>query len=1220
MTGEATLTWVSGKPGCGKSTIAKHLLEKMEAQHKTTASFFFNDRGGELDKSEEGFLRAIVSQILRKIVSSFDHILQEYRLRVTESDKPVRWSTQSLKKMLISMIHALKDEPIWLVIDAFDECEEVSRDSLLDLVGNLATAPSVHILVTSRPNPIIIHRMLHHPTIQLDQLVDEDIKNYIAGEFDSLVNLNGRNSKAIDKLHRLVLQKSQGVFLWVKLVMAELKYGRIKGHTIQQMRDVIDTIPGDLEALYNRVFERLDPSRGDEVRRMLEWVLFAESPLTLSEFRYALAIGSRQGNGHDFDSLAAIDASESVVELSRMEQRVRDLCGGLLEVVEVSNGRARKEKEDSDGKRLVQIIHQSVKEFLLKKRIPGEDSQSRWITKPSSHTHLAQVCITYLSLSDFDTAKPPQRVPFHNYATKYRMRHANLAEGCGTVRQMKQLTRPGTKHFSSWVKSYRNYHWFSKDAEIPLTQLEIAARCGLFADVKYFLEHENTAGVKIPCNKTPTPKTGGMGLQQVVTGQNEGMLQPSAGEIQSIDDIVARDQARGVALGWAAFGGHCSIIQLLIDHGTDVNFGLSSGKFALFEATRGGQVHAVELLIKVHADVNFQGCRACSVLYHAVESVSEMIVKLLLDAGADVNVQRGKRGTVLHRAVIAGDVSIIQLLIDHNVDIDVQCGGVGTALCLAARRDEQTIVKLLIDHGADLDIVCQGLIIPIKKPGKAIAVGSAERAAGTRIAKIGPTTALRLAALYGHDKIVQLLIDHNADMDIVCEGSGTALLAAAESGMTETVKILLRRGAGADRRYGNFETPLLAASASGNEEIVRLLLNHGVDVNILGEIPQRASQQATEGLYDQTSYDSVEGLVDLIDADHGNTLLENLGGMFDTLFQEFHEIRTTERATPQTALFTAVVGGHVKIIQLLVDHAADVNIPSEMYGTALRHVAEEGNLEIAKLLLAHGAHVNDSCEGAPTALEWAALFGHTGMVQLLINHGADVSLESGRRTALVWAAAHGHSEIVGLLITHRADVNLVSQGEAALILAAEKGHQEIVHLLLAHGARVDIVCEYYGTALIQAAAEGHLEIVQLLLSHHANVNIVCDGFGTALLQAAKADHSEIVELLITHGADVNLDCGESGNALQAAIVDCDKSRNSLSGFMVGFEESGTTTAGDREKIRENREKIVKLLLNQGADVNIKGGKYGCPLAAAMAHGDQKIVQLLIDNGAVLLEE
>jgi ankyrin repeat protein len=45
------------------------------------------------------------------------------------------------------------------------------------------------------------------------------------------------------------------------------------------------------------------------------------------------------------------------------------------------------------------------------------------------------------------------------------------------------------------------------------------------------------------------------------------------------------------------------------------------------------------------------------------------------------------------------------------------------------------------------------------------------------------------------------------------------------------------------------------------------------------------------------------------------------------------------------------------------------------------------------------------------------------------------------------------------------------------------------------------------------------------------------------------------------------------------------------------------------------ESIILLLLEQGADVNARGGRYGYPLHTALASTKEKVAWLLVENGA-----
>ena len=87
-----------------------------------------------------------------------------------------------------------------------------------------------------------------------------------------------------------------------------------------------------------------------------------------------------------------------------------------------------------------------------------------------------------------------------------------------------------------------------------------------------------------------------------------------------------------------------------------------------------------------------------------------------------------------------------------------------------------------------------------------------------------------------------------------------------------------------------------------------------------------------------------------------------------------------------------------------------------------------------------------------------------------------------------------------------------------------------------------------------------------------------------LYYASLAGLQQVATHLLENGADVNAQGGRYGNALQAASF-------------------------------KGQEGIVKLLIERGADVNAQGGEYGNALQAASFEGQEGIVKLLIEKGA-----
>ena len=97
--------------------------------------------------------------------------------------------------------------------------------------------------------------------------------------------------------------------------------------------------------------------------------------------------------------------------------------------------------------------------------------------------------------------------------------------------------------------------------------------------------------------------------------------------------------------------------------------------------------------------------------------------------------------------------------------------------------------------------------------------------------------------------------------------------------------------------------------------------------------------------------------------------------------------RDEEQRTP---IFSAVLGGSLALLGLLVEARADVNARDEHGWTALHVAAEEVVPEMASLLLARGADANASDDEGNTPLRRAVFSarGRYEVVHLLRKHGA----------------------------------------------------------------------------------------------------------------------------------------------------------------------------------------------------------------------------------------
>lgn len=93
-------------------------------------------------------------------------------------------------------------------------------------------------------------------------------------------------------------------------------------------------------------------------------------------------------------------------------------------------------------------------------------------------------------------------------------------------------------------------------------------------------------------------------------------------------------------------------------------------------------------------------------------------------------------------------------------------------------------------------------------------------------------TPLILAATAGHQKVVEILLNHGADIEAQSERTkDTPLSLACSGGRYEVVELLLNRGANKEHRNVSDYTPLSLAASGGYVNIIKLLLNHGAEIN-----------------------------------------------------------------------------------------------------------------------------------------------------------------------------------------------------------------------------------------------------------------------------------------------------------------------------------------------------------------------------------------------------
>ncbi|KAJ4297969.1 hypothetical protein N0V90_005868 [Kalmusia sp. IMI 367209] len=784
---------IKGKPGAGKSTLMKHTLEhcKNAFPDNLIIAYFFSARGSTLEKSQLGMLRSIAYQLVKKDFALFDQFLDTFRDRnITSQGRQWEWQPRQLKAFIRSVIKRYRSKPLLLLVDALDECNEAEMQHVVEILESLSidanrSGTTLRICLSRRHHPPLRIAKSLELIVEDNQDHREDIATYIRAKLAR----PGRDTGIEAEIEK----KANGIFMWVVLVVRLLNKAslKVKGKK-KAMQDALEEIPGELEEVFRIMFNKDDKDMAETVL-MLQWVLFAQRPLTPEELYAAVETGDTDlwspSSDNDHDSI---------------QQSIENLSKGLIEI----RGRNRA---------TVQFIHLSVNDFLLRnKRLQTLHQALEPDPVTASHHRLWACCWSLIEhVSNISTKKTYKELrreyPFLGYAASHILDHAKKALDEGAAGQAGVPIKEWLRHSSSWFKWWKSFliATDASDEEIyPVRNMDagllyMLSLRGYGSLVKCLLAEDGEEGEEGEEGADVNAQGGlyGNALQVAILQREQQIVELL---LKAGADVNAQGGFYGNALQAASYKGEQQIVELLLKAGADVN--AQGGEYgnALQAASYEGEQQIVELLLKAGADVNAQGGFYGNALQAASFDGEQQIVELLLKAGAEVNAQGGEYGNALQAASFNGE-QIVELLLKAGADVNAQGGEYGNVLQAASYQREQQIVELLLKAGADVN--AQG-------------------------GEYG--NALQAASFNGEQQIVELLLKAGADVNAQGGPYGNALQAASYKGEQQIVELLLKAGADVNAQGGEYGNALQAASYKGKQQIVKLLLKAGAEVDAQG--------------------------------------------------------------------------------------------------------------------------------------------------------------------------------------------------------------------------------------------------------------------------------------------------------------------------------------------------------------------------------------------------
>lgn len=166
----------------------------------------------------------------------------------------------ALRKTLTYSIPTLNDVSMCVFIDGLDGFKDDIRDTY-DRVDELnrwthnINSAQVKICPASREDPPFTDRLVRYATVRIHNLTCDEIARYATTRLHGIAS-----TKQVSRLAQVIADRSEGIFLFVKLVLTTLRIRMRRSNDSQSILRIVERFPRDLVDMIASIIQSIDES------------------------------------------------------------------------------------------------------------------------------------------------------------------------------------------------------------------------------------------------------------------------------------------------------------------------------------------------------------------------------------------------------------------------------------------------------------------------------------------------------------------------------------------------------------------------------------------------------------------------------------------------------------------------------------------------------------------------------------------------------------------------------------------------------------------------------------------------------------------------------------------------------------------------------------------------------------------------------------------------